>query len=148
MTDTDRPLPVDDDVPLPLIEVGDWVRLTRPHRVPPEIPGLSTTEYGHGIVVEVIDRFGFRESQRGQQLAERLDKPPVKRVSCHLWNAEHKTLYARGHPTQEAKPEYVDHHISSLSLIHKAGDPWGNEYDIEAAPVYTDLGFRVPDPQE
>lgn len=133
-----------EDVPLPLIETGDWVRLTRPH-VAPYYPMSETATFTHGIVVEVISRFSFRDSPRGEELMERMDEPPAERVSCHLFNAETKEMYCREHPEQPMKPEYVDHHISSLALVHKAGDPWGNEYDEPAAPVYRGLGFTVPE---
>lgn len=173
-----------DDVPFPLVEKGDFVRLKEPY-MPSDVsiePNLKTTigalardrdhpdastkraaergtthhlrhdetysdlfEFTHGTVVEIVSRFPAREMQTRAALVQQYDDHgggPVRNVSLHLFNPDTGLMYVGGHPTESGKPEFVDHHVAELVLVHKHDESWGNEYDIDIAEVYAEWGIE------
>lgn len=109
-------------------------------------------KFTHGIVVEIISRMGMplgseeiRERASDKQIRELAEKGGLpERVSLHLFNPDTKMMYCGGHPTEPAKPEYVDHHICDLVLIHKSGKAWGGEYNLDVGQRYDTWGMNVP----
>lgn len=135
-----------EEVPIPLIECGDWVRLKQDYSPSLDARG-SHRQFTHGIVVEVISRIGisnFASAQTEIVGAWGNRDPPAERVSLHLFNPDTGLMYLGGHPSEPAKPEFVDHHICELILLHKATETWGRDVHIDVAEQYDNWGITVP----
>ena len=141
------------DIPIPLLKKGDWIRLKEPYTVQrlhgsayqnaishldggPDVDEQLRT-MTHGIVVEVLSRY-----QGPRQIAK--TGGPVRNVALHLFNPGTGLMYVGGHPTEVGKPEYVDHHVGELVLIHKHDESWSNEYEIDLAQQYEEWGIDEP----
>lgn len=104
--------------------------------------------FTHGTVVEVIDRYRWELATQKTNVQNEYDpdaNPPPKRVSLHLYNPATGIMYAGGHPIESGKPEFVDHHVGELILVHKATESWGNEYGIDIADALEEWEWTCPD---
>lgn len=106
-----------------ILEPGDLVRLKHP----PE-PSDAAIEYTHGIVVEILDRFG----------ADRSGAPSS--VSLHLYNPRTKELFIDPY-TGYGLPIFYDQHVRTLVLVQKASDDTYHPRDVDIAD-YLDLRGR------
>lgn len=173
-----------DDIPFPLLEKGDFVRLKEPYRPLPESLNSQTaeamvaaaakedpeilermqegrptsvfhlrdrtdvghvTEFTHGTVVEIVSRYSkTAESNRPDiSVVDEYDGTYcVRNVSLHLFNPENGLMYLGGHPTEPGKPEFVDHHVAEIILVHKHDQSWGNENEIDIAEKYGEWGIE------
>jgi hypothetical protein len=106
-----------------ILELGDLVRLKHPAE-----PSDAGIEYTHGIVVEILSRFGSD-----------LNGAPAS-VSLHLYNPQTKELFIdpyRGY----GSPIFYDQHVRTLVLVQKASDDSYHPRDVDIAD-YLDLRGR------
>lgn len=163
-----------EEIPRPLLERGDFVRLKRPYepgdvsfRKPIRIAFKALAqqraeELGHDWVEDYPVSIGiFRGDKDYEDLFQfthgtivevvsRYASGDPKNVSLHLFNPETGLMYVHGHPTEPGAPMFVDHHVGELVLIHKYNEKWGNEYELDVAEVYDDRGVQTfpIDPEE
>lgn len=135
-----------DEVPIPLIERGDWVRLKQVYK-PAMTQYEMEREFTHGIVVEIISRVSlsqFAGADTEVVGAWRDNDLPAERVSLHLFNPVTGLMYLANHPSEPGKPEFVDHDICELTLLHKATETWGRDIEVDISEQYNDWGITVP----
>lgn len=106
-----------------ILELGDLVRLKEPYD-----PTGEYIEYTHGVVVEILGKFG-----------DDLSGVPRK-VSLHLYNPKTRDVYFDA-SDQHGSPAFVDRHIRQLNLAQKASDQTYHARDVDVAE-YIDLGDR------
>jgi len=174
----------DDDIPFPLLEKGDFVRLKEPYKPtdmmldgPLQVSlarqvrdlarqhdedGIASSphparaayrsdtfehlfQFTHGTVTNIVSRFPAMEYETIAGHVRQYDDTggaPPRNVSLHLYNPETGLMYVGGHPSEPGKPEFVEHHIADLVLVHKHDQTWGNEYDLDIAEVYAEWGIE------